>query len=73
MRGKTGIFPDSGIRILPFDHIGRDEVGRFPGGRGLRREEAHPMRVFGWPERYQVAEKREFRHTVLGTHHFGVI
>ena len=28
--GKTGFFPDPGIRILPFDPMVGDEVGGFP-------------------------------------------
>jgi len=45
--GKTGIFPDPGIRILPLDTMMGDETVGFPGGRCLRREGAHPMKVFG--------------------------
>jgi len=50
-----------------------DETGGFPSGGALRRKGAHPMKVFVWLERFLVAETGEFRHTVLGTHHFGLI
>ena len=40
---KQGVFRNPGIRILPLDPMGGDETGCFPGGRGLRREESHPM------------------------------
>ncbi len=50
-----------------------DETGGFPSGVPLRRKGSHPMKVFGWPERFLVAEMGEFRHTVLVTHHFGMI
>ena len=49
--GKRGGVPDPLIRILPFDPIIGDEGGRFPAGLPLRREGAHPMKVFGWSER----------------------
>ena len=44
--GKTGFFPDPGIRILPLDLMGGDETGGFPDGRGLRREESHLQEGF---------------------------
>ena len=50
-----------------------DEVGGFPGGRCLRREESHHMKVFGWLEWFRLQKKGEFRHTDLGNRHFGVI
>jgi len=50
-----------------------DETGGFPVGVPLRRKGSHPMKVFSWPERFLVAEKGEFRHTVLGNHHFDMI
>jgi hypothetical protein len=40
--GKTGVFPESGIRILSLDPMEGDEFGSFPGGRCLRREGSHP-------------------------------
>ena len=53
--------------------MGGDETESFPDGKCLRREGSYPKKVFGCPERLQVAKKGEFRHTVLGTRHFGMI
>ena len=48
---KQGGFPDPGIRILPLDRMVGDEFGVFSGGRCLRREGSHPIKVFSYPER----------------------
>ena len=47
-----------------------DEVGSFPGGKGLRRERPPIEDHFTLARVVQVAEKGEFRHTVLGNRHF---
>jgi hypothetical protein len=47
-----------------------DELGSFPDDGCLRREGSHPMKVLCYPELLKVAEKGEFRHTVLGSCHF---
>jgi hypothetical protein len=71
--GKTGFFPDPGIRILPLDPMVGDGVGGFPAGVPLRREGSHPMKVFSWRSGFRLQKKGEFRHTDLGNRYFDVI
>ncbi|GAB6285719.1 MAG: hypothetical protein STSR0009_19200 [Methanoregula sp.] len=70
---KPGFFWIPGSVYDLLDPMVGDEVGGFPGGRSLRREGSHPMTVLCYPELLKVAETGEFRHTVLGNHHFWVI
>jgi hypothetical protein len=71
--GKTWLFLDPVIRILPLDLMGGDETKCSPVGRCLRRGGGCSHRGFMLVGGVQVAEKGEFRHTVLGNPHFEVI
>jgi len=59
---------------ITFGSHGREmSSGGSSGNRGFRREGAHPMGVLCLPERLQVAEIGEFRHTDSGKRYFGAI
>ena len=70
---KQGFFPGPGIWILLLDPMGGDAGRGFPGGRCFRRGGGCSHRGFMLAVGVQVAEKGEFRHTILGNRQFGVI